>query len=115
MEVRLQDGFQYKGRFINTYKILRKPVVRDRIEGVLFSEERFGKEVPDVVAIYIISKVGKFDGEEISAEFLLDNLSLEDARLLIRAVENFRPSQKGSESGSQNPTKGRDSMAPNDG
>jgi hypothetical protein len=96
MKVELRDGFQYKGHLIRTYEILRKPVIKDRIEGALFSEEKFGKEVPDVVAIYIISKVGKFEGKEIPVEFLLDNLSIDDARILIQAIENFRPSQKGS-------------------
>jgi hypothetical protein len=96
MEVQLKDGFQYKGHLIRTYEILRKPIIRDRIEGALFSEEKFGKEVPDVVAIYIIAKVGKFDGEEIPVEFLLDNLSIDDARILIQAIENFRSSEKGS-------------------
>ena len=100
MKVNLSDGFQYKGRFIKTYEVVRRPVIRDRIEGVLFSEEKFGKEVPDVVAVYIISKCGKFDGEEIPVEFLLENLSIEDARILIRAVENFRPTEKGSKEGS---------------
>jgi len=106
MQVELKEGFQYKGRLVKHYEVVRKPVVRDRIEGVLFSEEKFGKEVPDVVATYIISKCGKFEGEEIPAEFLLDNLSLEDARILIRAVENFRASQKGSKEDSQNPNRG---------
>jgi len=112
MKVKLTEGFQYKGRWISSYDVIRRPVIRDRIEGVLFSEEKFGKEIPDVVAIYIISKCGRFDGEEIPVEFLLDNLSLEDARLLIRAVENFRPPQKGSKEGSQDSQSGRDSMAP---
>jgi len=106
MKVNLPDGFQYKGRLIKSYEVVRKPVIRDRIEGVLFSEEKFGKEVPDVVAVYIISKCGKFDGEEIPVEFLLENLSIEDARILIRAVENFRPTEKGFKEGSQTPNGG---------
>ena len=112
MKVQLTEGFQYKGRWISSYEVIRRPVIRDRIEGVLFSEEKFGKEIPDVVAIYIISKCGMFDGEEIPVEFLLDNLSLEDARLLIRAVENFRPSRESSAEGSQNPQSGRNIVAP---
>ena len=106
MKVNLTDGFQYKGRFIKSYEVVRKPVIRDRIEGVLFSEEKFGKEVADVVAVYIISKCGKFDGEEIPVEFLLENLSIEDARILIRAVENFRPTEEGSKESSQTPNGG---------
>ena len=113
MKVKLTEGFQYKGRWISSYEVIRRPVIRDRIEGVLFSEEKFGKEIPDVVAIYIISKCGRFDGEEIPVEFLLNNLSLEDARLLIRAVENFRPSQRGSTEGSQDSQSGRGAVAPN--
>jgi len=113
MKVQLTEGFQYKGRWISSYEVIRRPVIRDRIEGVLFSEEKFGKEIPDVVAIYIISKCGKFDGEEIPVEFLLDNLSLEDARLLIRVLENFCSTKRGSKAGSQDSQGGRGAVAPN--
>ncbi len=90
----LSAGFTYKGRKIKSFEIRRRPTIADRVRAVQFSRNKFGDDVEDAVACYLISELCEFEGEKVPAEFLLENMDYEDFVLVWEEVTKFRPSDK---------------------
>ncbi len=92
--MKLNIGFTYKGRKVKSFEIKRRPTIADRVRAVQFSRNKFGDDVEDAVACYLISELCEFEGEKVPAEFLLENMDYEDFVLVWEEVTKFRPSDQ---------------------
>jgi len=86
----LSVGFTYKGRKIKSFEVKRRPTIADRVRAVQFSRSKFGDEIEDAVACYLISELCEFEGEKVPAEFLLENMDYEDFVIVWEEVTKFR-------------------------
>ena len=104
MKIELSVGFTYMGKEVKSCEIKRRPVVADRVQAVLFSKSKFGEELEDAIACYLISKLCTFEGKEIPAEFLLENMDYEDMIAVWEKLVKFRSSPQIHQKSDQNPS-----------
>lgn len=90
----LSVGFAYRGREVRRFEVKKRPTIADRVKAVQFSRSKFGDDVEDAVACYLISELCEFEGEKVPAEFLLENMDYEDFVLVWEEVSKFRPPDK---------------------
>ncbi len=92
--MKLSVGFTYRGREVKSFEVKKRPTISDRVKAVQFSRSKFGDDVEDAVACYLISELCEFGGEKVPAEFLLENMDYEDFVLVWEEVSKFRPADK---------------------
>lgn len=102
--MKLNIGFTYKGRKVKSFEIKRRPTIADRVRAVQFSRNKFGDDVEDAVACYLISELCEFEGEKVPAEFLLENMDYEDFVLVWEEVTKFRPPDQAREEAGEVPS-----------
>jgi hypothetical protein len=105
--MKLPSGFIWQGKKVKECEIKRRPTVADRVKAVLFSKSKFGEEVEDAVACYLISELCEFEGKKIPAEFLLENMDYEDMVVVWEQVVKFRPPSQVSEEGGSGSSESR--------